>query len=94
MPNLPTPREPDFVVGFAGERPPGDASQLPAAQVDVGIAFELSAIKDPATNHVNFRQVFDWMARACCVRTSAIFLGSSPICTPAARSSNGHRRCH
>jgi NADPH2:quinone reductase len=51
-----------LVVGFAA----GDIPTMPAnytihkSMALVGVAFGMSAIKDPAMNHANFQQLFDW----------------------------------
>jgi NADPH2:quinone reductase len=51
-----------LVVGFAA----GDIPVMPAnypllkSMSLVGVAFGMSAIKDPAMNEANFRQLFDW----------------------------------
>jgi NADPH2:quinone reductase len=51
-----------LVVGFAaGEIPvmPANYPLLKSMSL-VGVAFGMSAIKDPVMNHANFRQLFDW----------------------------------
>jgi NADPH2:quinone reductase len=51
-----------LVVGFAA----GDIPTMPAnytilkSMALVGVAFGMSVIKDPALNHANFQQLFDW----------------------------------
>lgn len=51
-----------LVVGFAA----GDIPVMPAnytilkSMALIGVAWGMSAIKNPATNHDNFRQLFDW----------------------------------
>jgi NADPH2:quinone reductase len=50
------------VIGFAA----GDIPVMPVnypilkSMSLVGVAFGLSAIKDPSMNNANFRQLFDW----------------------------------